>query len=267
MSDRSDLALDVSLGAALTDLASAISFPATPALAVAVVAQIQAPARSRWWSKTPSSGRVGGRALGRSLVLGGLAALLVAGVAGAIGIGIGAIQIRFADGTPLPTPVASAANRGFGEPKTLAAAEASVPFDIRLPADPALGEPDAVYLAAVPDGGTVTLVWGERPGFPADDDGIGLVVTEFRADIGPDTFEKMLLEGTRVEPVTVNGQPGWWVEGGTHAFFYRDAQGQMVDTTLRLVSSALIWDEDGVAFRVEGSPDLASAMRVAASLE
>ena len=50
-------------------------------------------------------------------------------------------------------------------------------------------------------------------------------------------------------------------------FFYRDASGRIVDTTLRLVGSALIWDEDGVALRVEGAPDLASAMRVAASLE
>jgi hypothetical protein len=92
-------------------------------------------------------------------------------------------------------------------------------------------------------------------------------VTEFAADIGPDTFEKMILEGTSVEPVTVNGRPGWWIEGGVHAFFYRDASGRMVDTTLRLVSSALIWEEDGLALRVEGAPDLAAAMRAAASLE
>ncbi len=90
---------------------------------------------------------------------------------------------------------------------------------------------------------------------------------QFRADIGPETFEKMLLEGTRVDAVVVNGQNGWWVEGGVHAFFYRDAEGQMVDTTLRLVGSALIWEDAGVAMRIEGAPDLASAMRVAASLE
>ena len=47
-----------------------------------------------------------------------------------------------------------------------------------------------VYLAPVPAGGTVTLAWGDRPSFPADEDGIGLVITQFRADIGPETFEK-----------------------------------------------------------------------------
>ena len=63
---------------------------------------------------------------------------------------------------------------------------------------------------------------------------------------------KLILEGTKVEKVTVNGQPGWWVEGGVHAFFYRDATGEVVDTTLRLVGSTLLWEEAGVAYRVEG---------------
>jgi hypothetical protein len=40
-----------------------------------------------------------------------------------------------------------------------------------------------------------------------------------------------------------------------------------VNTTLRLVTSALIWEEDGLAVRVEGAPDLQAALRVAASLE
>ena len=56
----------------------------------------------------------------------------------------------------------------------------------------------------------------------------------------------MILEGTQVEAVTVNGQNGWWVEGGVHAFFYRDATGAFVDTSLRLVGSALIWEESGL---------------------
>ena len=101
----------------------------------------------------------------------------------------------------------------------------------------------------------MTLVWGE------------LVVTQFSADIGPDTFEKMITSGTRVEPVFVNGLAGWWVEGGSHAFFYRDVDGNFVDTSLRLVTSALIWEEDGLALRVEGATSLEAALRVAASLE
>jgi len=243
MSDRYDLALE----AALSDLAAAIRFPATPSLAAGISSRLAPPPRAGLW---PWSGSVR-----RSVVLAVAGLLTLAGLAGAIGIGIGAIQIRFADGTPLPTPRGSVVNRGFGTETTLAAAQAGVRFTIRLPADPALGQPDAVFLSDVPEGGTATLVWGE------------LVVTQFRADIGPDTFEKMITAGTRVDRVSVNGQPGWWVEGGTHAFFYRDVDGVYVDSTLRLVTSALIWEEDGLALRVEGAPSLEAALRVAASLE
>ena len=255
MPDRSDAALEL----ALADLAAAVHFPPTPALAAGIGARLERQPVLGWWP-WPGSMR-------RSLVLAVAGLLTLAGVAGAIGLGIGAIQIRFADGTPLPTPGVSVANRAFGEETTLAAAQAEVVFTIRLPADPALGSPDGIFLADFPEGGMVTLVWGERPGFPVDDGGNGLVVTEFGADIGPEAFEKMVTEGTLVEAIPVNGQHGWWVEGGTHAFFYRDASGQMVNTTLRLVTSALIWEEDGLALRVEGAPDLESALSVAESLE
>lgn len=255
MSDRSDRALEL----ALADLAAAVRFPPTPALAAGIGSRLERQPVLGWW---PWSG-----SMRRAVVLAVAGLLTLAGVAGAIGLGIGAIQIRFADGTPLPTPGGSVANRGFGEETTLAAAQARVAFTIRLPADPALGSPDGVFLAETPDGGTVTLAWGERPGFPADEAGNGLVVTQFNADIGPEAFEKMVTEGTRVEAIQVNEQPGWWVEGGTHAFFYRDSSGQMVNTSLRLVTSALIWEEDGLALRVEGAPDRESALRVAASLD
>lgn len=255
ISDRSDRALEL----ALADLAVAVQFPPTPALAADIGSRLEPQSVFGWWP-WPASMR-------RSVVLAVAGLLTLAGVAGAIGLGIGAIQIRFADGTPLLTPVASVANRGFGEETTLAAAQAEVAFTIRLPADPALGSPDGVSLADFPEGGMVTLAWGERPGFPADDAGIGLVVSQFNADIGPEAFEKMVTEGTRVEAVQVNEQPGWWVEGGTHAFLYRDASGRMVNTTLRLVTSALIWEENGQAVRVEGAPDLEAALRVAESLE
>jgi hypothetical protein len=258
MADRFDRGADPALFAALTDLAKVVEFPPTPLLAEAVVADMQLPARTGFGLSLPS--------LSRSLALGVAATLLVVSVAGAVGIGTGAIRINFADGTPLPTPVGSVPNRGFGQPTTLDAAQAAVPFDVRVPTHPELGDPDWVYLAAIPEGGTVTLAWGERPGFPADDEGLGLVVTQFAADLGSATFEKMITEGTRVDPVTVNGQPGWWVEGGVHAFFYRDANGEYVDTTLRLVSSALLWEEKGVTYRVEGAPSLEAALEVAGSL-
>ncbi len=114
----------------------------------------------------------------------------------------------------------------------------------------------------------MTLLYRERDGFPADPGtNIGLIVSQFRADIGPDVFEKMIRSGVSVTPTTVSDQDAWWVAGGDHFFFYRDAQGQVVDSTLRLASDTLIWEEAGVTHRVEGAPTLEDAIRVAESLD
>jgi hypothetical protein len=92
------------------------------------------------------------------------------------------------------------------------------------------------------------------------------VVTQFRADIGPQTFEKVILSGTRVEPTAVSGSPAYWIEGGEHYFFFRDANGQVLDATIRLVGSTLMWERDGLTVRIEGAPSLADAVRVAESM-
>jgi hypothetical protein len=249
---------DERLEAALADLGTALVFPGTPPLAGGIASLLEPHPASRW----PRP-----RSWSRAALLAATAVLVLAGVAGAIGLGTGAIHLRFADGSPLPTPVSSLPNHGFGHPTTLDDATAAVPWKLIAPTLPDLGEPDGIYLSNIPTGGTVTMAWGDRAGYPADDEGIGLVLTQFQADIGPETFEKMILEGTDVVALPVNGHPGWWIDGGTHAFFYRDATGAMVDTTLRLVGSTLIWEQDGLALRVEGAPNLAAALRVARSLE
>jgi hypothetical protein len=113
----------------------------------------------------------------------------------------------------------------------------------------------------------VALVYGDRSGFPADaKSGIGVLITEFRADIGPESFEKLIQQGVRVEEVSVNGTTGYWVAGGNHYYFYRNADGEVVDGTLRLVGDTLIWEEDGLTLRIEGAPSLAAAQELAAAL-
>ena len=157
---------------------------------------------------------------------------------------------------------------GLGHVTTLDEARSQVSFTLRVPKLPELGEPDLVYLAEPPAGGAVTLLYGPRPGFPADSStGIGLIITQFRADIGPDVFEKLLNSGVRVTPTRVHGLAAWWVAGGEHFFFYRDSSGRIVDSTLRLASDTLIWEENGVTHRVEGAPTVAEAVRVAEALE
>jgi hypothetical protein len=245
------------LEARLAELGPEIGFPATPPLAALVAARLAQPARGAWLR----------RPLGRSLALVLVATLLLAGIAAALGIGLGGLRLVFGPVSFSPAP-SLVVGPGLGAPTTLDAARGEVTFPLRVPQLPGLGEPDLVYLADPPAGGAVTFLYGERAGFPAERaSGIGLIVTQFRADIGPDVFEKLINSGVSVLPATVHGGPAWWVAGGDHFFFYRDAQGVEVDSTLRLASPTLIWEEGGVTHRVEGAPSLADAVRVAESLE
>jgi hypothetical protein len=246
---------DDRLEAALTDLAAAIDWPATPELALSVAASLRAgaPPRTRW------------RPARRGLVLGLLAALLLAGLAAAIGFALGGLRITIGGPPPgSPLPPAIVAERGFGGEVTLDEAEASL-GGLLIPADPALGDPDHVYFDQRTQ--SAALAWGDRPGFPADKaSGLGIVVTQFRADIGPETFEKVIHGGTRIERTTVDGAPGYWIEGGEHFFFFRDANGQVLEATIRLVGSTLMWERDGLTMRIEGAATLADAVRIAESM-
>lgn len=245
------------LEARLMDLAGAIAYPATPPLAALVGARLSEPRRPFGL----------GRPLGRGAALALAATVLLVGIAAAFGIGVGGLRLVFGPASFSPLP-SMQVGPGLGAATTLSDARSQVTFALRAPAIAGLGEPDLVYLADPPAGGVVTLLYGERPGFPADPEtGIGLIITQFRADIGPDVFEKLIHEGVRILPTRVRDMTAWWVEGGDHFFFYRDASGRLVDSTLRLASDTLIWEERGVTHRVEGAPSLAEAVLVAESLE
>jgi hypothetical protein len=241
----------------LTDLGMAISFPATPPMADLVGAAL----------RRESPGFAARRPIGRGLALAVAATVLLAGIAAAFGVGIGGLRLTFgpASFSPLPSMAVSPA---LGDPTSLADARAQVEFTLRVPTLTTLGQPDRVYLADPPTGGAVTLLYGDRPGIAANPGtGIGLIVTQFRADIGPELFEKLVNSGVTVTAASVHGLPAWWVAGGEHFFFYRDPHGEIVDSTLRLAGATLIWEEGLVTYRVEGAPSLAEAIRVAESLE
>jgi hypothetical protein len=242
----------------LRDLGTSLAFPPTPPLVGLVREALARPAPRRFLL---------GRPLSRGLAVALLATILLAGIAAAFGFGIGGLRLTFgpASFSPLPSFVVGP---GLGTPTSLDAARGDAGFSLRVPALAELGQPDAVYFVEPPAGGAVTFLYGERTGYPPDPStGISLVVTQFRADIDPGYFEKMIDSGVSVTSTTVNGTAAWWIAGGNHFFFYRDANGRIVNTTLRLAGDTLIWEEGGVTHRVEGAPSLAKAILVAESLE
>ncbi len=241
----------------LLELGTAMAFPATPPLAALVADRLRQPPR-RFSLLRP---------VRRGMALALVATVLLVGIAAAFGLGLGGLRLTFGPASFSPIP-SLAVGPGLGQPTSLADARQGVTFPLRVPGLTELGDPDLVYLADPPAGGAVTLLYGERDGFPADPTtGIALIVTQVRADIGPDVFEKLINSGVSVTSASVQGNAAWWVAGGDHFFFYRDANGQPVESTLRLAGATLIWEEGGVTHRVEGAPSLADAVRVAESLE
>jgi hypothetical protein len=252
---------DSALELALSELSSALDWPPTPALADAVGHAVRTLPRRQFlpvW-----------RPMRRGLALALLGALLLVGLAAAaIGFALGGLRISFGE-PPAASPLAPSQilERGFGEEMSLDQAAERLGFTMLLPTDPALDAPAHVFVAEPPPGGALALVWGDQPGLPADtESGVGLVITEFRADIGPEVFEKLLDAGERVVATSVKGLPAYWIGGGDHFFFYRDANGRLVDTTLRLVGPTLVWEQDGLTLRIEGAPTVDDAVRIAESL-
>ena len=109
-------------------------------------------------------------------------------------------------------------------------------------------EPDSVYVG----NGTVSLLWGTP-------DRVRLLLTEFR---GQAFIEKVIEQDARVERVTVNGEPGVWLEE-PHVVFFEDLRGRMRQSTGRLAGKTLLWQHGEVTLRLEGDLSKEEALRIA----
>jgi hypothetical protein len=113
----------------------------------------------------------------------------------------------------------------------------------------------------------VSLVYRHNTKVPTTtEEGIGLLLTEFRGDLAPQLIEKMVGAGTTVEELTVDGAPGVWISGEPHVFLYRDERGDVREETLRLAGNTLLFERGNLLVRIESSLSREEALEVAASL-
>ena len=241
------------LEARLAELAREIEWPPTPDLRARVHRRIEPRAR---------------RGLGLLLVAAALA--LAFGTQVAVGY---YLQLRGATVRSVPAlPSPSALPPGdVGQRYGLGARYASVGeaaraagFTPLVPA--ALGQPDQVYYRR--DGGVVTLVYGPRPDLPPSlDPEVGALVMEARGRVSQPSFGKLQGPGTGVEEVAVGPDPGYWVSGAPHGFFFYEAGGGKTSyDSLRLSGSALIWNRGGLLLRVESGLGKEPSIRLGQSL-
>jgi len=168
---------------------------------------------------------------------------------------------------PLPRRLPAPAGAGLqlGKRVSLATARARVTFRILTPTT--LGAPDEVYVRRIAGGSAgdavAALVYRARNGLPAaPHTSVGALLTEARGTV----FAKFFDPNTYMEPVTVDGQPGYWLTGRPHLFAYLDAQQRVRSETLRLAGDTLLWNRDGLVLRLETALSRDAALRLAAGV-
>ena len=216
----------------------------------AVRAALERPARRRpaWLSRRPLAVAVAVSALALA------AALAVPPARSALAdlFRIGGAEIERVDTLPETQPNARLAP---GRPLALDEARERAGFRLRTPAGCAHCD-SVLYDDTIP-GGRVTIVWpGERP---------RLFLMQFRGQAIP-YVEKLASGRTTVRTVTVDEVAGYWVAGSPHAVIFKDARGRTLFGR-RLAANVLLWERDGITFRLEGDVPLRRALDVAESLQ
>lgn len=252
---------DEGLQDALRAAAREVAYPPTPALAKQVRMRLETaprsshrtlPHRPRWQPAL--------------VALGALVVVLVATMtfsprareAVADFIGVGGVRIGFDERAPSATP---SEGLNLGPRVSLAEAEELAGFDVKVPQMLGLSSPE-IHFIRPPDAGMVSLLY---PDAYEGADEPALLITQFRADLDGAFVKKLGFEGTDVESVLVRGSVGYWVRGA-HVFSYVDASGNLREETLRLADNVLLWEEDGITYRIEGGFGRPEALKIADSL-
>ncbi|CAN5829396.1 hypothetical protein BH24CHL6_BH24CHL6_00700 [soil metagenome] len=247
---NSNLMREDDLEVALTEMAGYFEYPATPDLASRVSIKLTEPAAHFDWRPFG----FGRRRFPSSLLTALVGVLLVTGSVIAVGIGLRGLGITFVDEPP---PASDELH--LGERLTLAEAQARVSYRILLP-DEGLGQPDEVFLDTQPAVEQVSLVY-RRNG------GIELLLTQFVASPDVEVATKLIGPVTTVEPVSVAGTAGLWIEGEPHVLLYRNSEGSQLEDRVRLVGNVLLWQRGELTLRLEGVSSRDEAMRLAESVE
>jgi hypothetical protein len=238
---------------ALRNLGGSLDWPVEPELEQGVLRRIrEAPVRRRLVSR-------------RALVIAFAVLAVAAGALFAVPQTRGAILeffhlrgVTIERVEELPTvPVQSGLGTFLGDPVTLSQARERADFDVVVPE--ALGEPDEVYFQdGPPPGGMVSFVYGTK-------DDPRALFTQFAGRVDEIIFKKVAPD-TKVEAVTVDGQPGYWLEGA-HFFSYLDRHGDMESEQVRLAGNVLLWERGTRTLRLEADISKEEALRIAASVE
>lgn len=177
-------------------------------------------------------------------------------------LGVAGIEITFTD----EAFDASSARHELGEPVSLEHATDRITFPMSLPTLAEIGPPTTIYLE---EGRpfVVHAIWETGPELPrVGETGMGLLLTQFESPTDQTVFSKELSDSTSVEVTAVGDEPAQWIEGAPHQLTYRTANGTQTREVSRLAANVLIWDSNGITYRLESDLGLQPALRIAQAL-
>lgn len=211
-----------------------IAFPPEPELAARVLERLE-PRRRRLWLVP---------ALAALAAVGALLAIPQTRAAILDFLRIGGEEIRRVE----TQPRAPERPLQLGREVSLDEAREAVDYALLLPAVQA----DAYLDRSVPR--MVNLRWGRY------------VLSQWPGEQLP-FVQKQAGPRSQIVSVLVGDDPGAWVTGARHEVVYRNAQGEVLHETRRLVGNVLIWERDGITYRLEGARTRAEALAVARNLK
>lgn len=242
---------DERTAAALRGLAADVTFPVAPSLAEAVTSRLVRERASRARPALPSLALWSRRRLVVALAIGLLGAL---GIAAAARLTIGAITVRVQ-----PTPTVSlppVEPDVLGDPLAAAQAEALAGFEPALPPGPA---PDEAYVVQSPFGDAgLVYAWRPSAGRPAIPGTTWeQVLMAFQGD--DERVVKTVERFEDVRPARVNATRAFWIPVPHQVVLETDRGTE----TFLAEGNVLIWEVDGVTYRLETTLGKARAVALA----
>ncbi len=174
--------------------------------------------------------------------------------------GIGSVEIRtvpaLESSAPTTTTAPPRVDPGLGAlGPPVSAAAAMEATGLPLPVAATLGEPASWRL---PGGRQIVGV------YPVADHVVLVGVLGGLTDSAG--FSKQVTGGF-ASRLTVDGAPGVWITGGQHTFAVLDDAGVVAVDRVRVAADTLLWERDGLTYRIEGARSLDEALTVAGSVE
>jgi hypothetical protein len=272
---------DQQLEQALADLGRLIDFPRSPDLTSTIRTRLEAEPAPREIERDNIRFLTPRRMLAIAAAL--LLLFLGAALAGlpdfrhavADRLGVRGIKIVFEDETPTPVSSPVGTSLLLGERMALEEAQAVVPFTLRVPNLPGVGEPDEVYVREleVEAGGgkpMVSFIYYPSAELPETrETGAGALLIQLQAEDEAALLGKGIGEGGNMFRVEINDDEGWFIVGPTSFFLYQDPSRSdcCVPDERRPSGNILIWESNGITYRLESNLDSFDSIEFAKSLE